>query len=262
MMDEREDSGPVGARAGSRRCRGALRWLLAPWTALVFYPLVAVTTAFWGSMAVLLSLFDRRLGFYSGTFWAWCLARVSFVDVRVEGRERLEPGRSYVLLANHQGYYDILALYGFLRRQFRWVIKQEIRSVPFLGWGCAAIGHIFVDRSDSRRALASLEAAKPQLRGGVSVVFFPEGTRSPDGRLGRFKRGGFRMAEQLGLAIVPVSISGSYEVLPRGCALPRPGRIRVVLHPPLEPDPSRTAQETLRAVRETIAAGLGARPAD
>jgi 1-acyl-sn-glycerol-3-phosphate acyltransferase len=257
-MDEQhgEDRRPERRSARRSHCRGALRWLLAPWTMLVFYPIVAVTTVLWGSLAVAFSLLDPRLGFHSGTIWAWCLTHVSFVRVRVEGRERLVPGRSYVLLANHQGYFDILALYGYLRRQFRWVIKQEIRNVPFLGWGCAAIGHIFVDRGDSRRALASLEAAKPKLQGGVSVVFFPEGTRTPDGRLGRLKRGGFRLAEQLELAIVPVSISGSFEVLPRGCLLPRPGTIRVRLHPPIEPDPSRSPQATLEAVRVAIAADL------
>jgi len=229
---------------------------MIPWTLVVFYPVVLLTTVLWGFLAVALSFVDKRIAFHCGTVWAWCLTQVSFVRVRVEGRDKIEPGRSYVFLANHQGNYDILALYGYLGREFRWVIKQELRKVPFLGWGCAAIGHIFVDRSDSRRALASLEAAKPQLTGGVSVVFFPEGTRSRDGRLGAFKRGGFRMAQQLGLEIIPVSISGSFEVLPRGCLVPRPGRVRVRLHEPLPAGAADEIGELVERVRGVIASDL------
>jgi len=232
------------------------RWLLAPWTLLVFFPVVLVTTTLWGFLAVALSFVSRRIAFHCGTIWAWCLTHASFVRVRVEGRERLRPETSYVFLANHQGNYDILALYGFLGRQFRWVIKQELRKVPFLGWGCAAIGHIFVDRGDSRRAIASLEAAKPRLAGGVSVVFFPEGTRSPDGTLGRFKKGGFMMARQLDLEIVPVSISGSYEVLPKGLLFPQPGTIRVRIHPPIAPRDFQQDAALVERVRGTIAADL------
>jgi 1-acyl-sn-glycerol-3-phosphate acyltransferase len=227
-----------------------------PWTVLVFYPVVIVTTVLWGSLAVATSYIDRRIAFHCGTIWAWCLIRVSFVRVVVEGRENLQPGRSYVLLANHQGNYDILALYAFLGRQFRWVIKQELRKVPFLGWGCAAVGHIFVDRSDSRSAIASLEAAKPSLAGGVSVAFFPEGTRSPDGRLRRFKKGGFRMAQQLELEAVPISISGSWRVLPKGLLLPRPGTIRVRIHPPISPASHDSTASLMTAVHDTIAADL------
>lgn len=242
----------------NRPWRDPLRWVLAPWTIVLFYPLVVVTTVFCGAAAIALSFLSKRLAFHCGTIWAWCLARASFVSVRVEGREWLEPGRSYVLLANHQGNYDILALYGFLGREFRWVIKQELRKVPFLGWGCAAIGHIFVDRGDSRRAIASLEAAEAELVDGVSVVFFPEGTRSEDGRLGPFKKGGFRMAEQLGLEIVPISIAGSARVLPKGVLFPRPGAIRVRIHPPVAA-PTREALPALVAeVRATIASGLPA----
>jgi len=239
-----------------RPWRDPRRWLAVPWMLVVFFPLVLVTTALWGTLAVATSLVDRRIGFHCGTIWAWCLTRAALVRVRVRGRERLAPGRSYVVLANHQGNFDILALYGFLGRQFRWVIKQELRNVPFLGWGCAAIGHIFVDRRDPQRAYASLEAAKPHLAGGVSVVFFPEGTRSADGRLQRFKRGGFVMARQLELEIAPVTLSGSHAVLPKGCLFPRPGTIEVTIHPPLAPRDHPDDAALVAAARAAIASGL------
>jgi 1-acyl-sn-glycerol-3-phosphate acyltransferase len=246
---------PPGAQA-ARPWSDPVRWLFVPWTILVFYPFLIVTTAFWGCIAILLAPVSQRAAFHCGTVWAWCLAWVSFVWVRVEGREHARPGQSYVILTNHQGDCDILALYGFLHRQFRWVIKQELRKVPFLGWGCAAIGHIFVDRSNSQAAIASLEAAKPRLAGGVSVLFFPEGTRSPDGRLGPFKKGGFVMARQLGFPILPVSLSGSWPILPKGCLFPRPGIIRVHIHPPIMPA-DFPVDDALRAeVRQAIASGI------
>lgn len=246
-------SPPARATPG---CRGPVRWLMAPWTLLVFYPLVAVSTALFGLLAIVVSAVSQRAGHHCGTAWAWLLSRASFVRVRVTGRQHAPPRRSFVILTNHQGAWDILALYGDLRRQFRWVMKAELRKVPFLGWGCAAIGHVFVDRSNSRAALASLEAAKPRLVDGVSVLFFPEGTRSSDGRLLPFKKGGFVLARQLGLPILPVSISGSAAVLPRRCLLPRPGTIHVRIHPPVDPTGFAGNDELIAAVRATIASGL------
>ncbi len=127
-----------------------LRWLMLPWTLAVTYPLILVSTTLFGTLAVTLSLISKHLGFYAGVFWARSLTWGTWVRVRVAGREHLAPEQSYVILSNHQGAYDILALYGFLGREFRWVMKEELRKVPFLGWGCAAIGHIFVDRAQLR----------------------------------------------------------------------------------------------------------------
>lgn len=248
----REKPEPPAARAWS----DPVRWIFLPWTIFVFYPFVAVTTVFWGCIAIPLASVSQRAAFHCGTVWAWCLAWMGFVWVRVEGREHARPGQSYVILTNHQGDYDVLALYGFLHRQFRWVIKQELRKVPFLGWACAAIGHIFVDRSNSQAAIASLEAAKPRLAGGVSVLFFPEGTRSPDGRLGPFKKGGFVMARQLGFPILPVSLSGSWKILPKGSLFPRPGIIQVRIHPPVAPAGHPTDEALMAEVRKAIAAGI------
>ncbi len=234
----------------------ALRWLVAPWTLLVFFPLVVLTTAFWGAVTVLIALVSRRAAFHTGEIWAACLTWASFVRVRVRGREQAPRGSSYVIVCNHQGFYDILALYGFLRRQFRWVMKAELRRIPFLGWGCAAIGHIFVDRRDPQQAIASLEAAKPQLEGGVSVLFFPEGTRSRDGRLLPFKKGAFVMARQLGLPILPVTLVGSAGVLPRGRLFPRPGTIEIHFHPPIDPASAPNAEQLAQLARAAVESAL------
>lgn len=233
-----------------------LRWLFVPWTLAVTYPALLVTTIFWGFVAVAVSAVSQRLAFWAGVVWAWCLAWVTWVRVRVVDRERAVRGQSYVIMSNHQGAYDILALYGFLGREFRWVMKQELRKVPFLGWGCAAIGHIFVDRGNSARAIASLEAAKSRLDGGISVLFFPEGTRSDDGHLLPFKKGGFAMARQLGLPILPVSIANSWRILPKSCLFPRPGEVRVRFHAPISPADYADNDALVAAVRGAIDAGL------
>lgn len=237
--------------------RRILRVLFAPWCLVVLFPFVLVATIFFATLALVLAVFSQRVGFHSGTAWAWLIAAVGWMRVRVHGRENLDPKTSYVILANHQGIVDIIALYGFWWRQFRWVMKQELRKVPALGAACAALGFIYVDRSNPRKAYESLEAAKPQLRDGVSVLFFPEGTRSPDGHLLRFKKGGFQIARQLGLPILPVSITGSRHIMPRGAYLTIPGIVDITIHPPV-PAPTSEAEEqaAMVSVRAAIASGL------
>ena len=238
--------------------RNVLRWLYLPYAWLVFIPFLAVSTIFWGTMAVLTSLVSQRLAFHCGTVWSFCLCLVNFTWVRVRGRQHLVPGQSYVIVSNHQSHFDILAFYGFFGRQFRWVMKQELRKVPGLGWGCAAVGHIFIDRADRERAIASLNAAREKLKGGVSVMFFPEGTRSRDGRMRPFKKGGFVMALEMGLPILPVTISGSRRVLPGHTLRLLPGRVDITIHPPI-PVAGRTLEsrdELMQRTREVVRSAL------
>jgi len=225
-------TGPSDPEPGAG-VRAALQWLYLPYVVLVFVPVLAATTIFWGIAAVLTSLVSRRVGFHCGTIWAWCLCRANFTWVRIRGREHAEPGQSYVIMSNHQSHFDVLAFYGHWGHQFRWIIKQELRQVPGLGWGCAAVGHIFVDRSSREKAIASMRAAGSRLEPGVSVMIFPEGTRSPDGHLHAFKKGGFMMALELGLPILPVTISGSRHVLPGHSTRLLPGSVRIQIHAPI-----------------------------
>ncbi len=243
---------------GHRGIRRVLRWLYLPWMALVFMPFLAVTTLFWGTMAALVVLVSPRASFHCGTIWSRCLCWANLTPVVVRGRERVRPGQSYVIMCNHASHFDVLAFYGHWGRQFRWVIKQELRKVPGLGWGCAAVGHIFIDRSDRERAIASLRAARPLLVGGTSVLFFPEGTRSRYGRMLPFKKGGFMMALELGLPILPVTIIGSRHVLPGKTMALLPGLIRIAVHEPIDTAAyGREGRERLMAdVREVIGAPL------
>jgi len=240
------------------RLRRALRWVYMPWTWLVFIPYLAVSTLLWGIIAVVICIFSPRLAFHCGTIWSSCLCRVNFTSVRVKGRGRVKEGQSYVIMSNHQSHFDILAIYGHWGRQFRWVLKEDLRKIPGLGWYCAAGGHIFIDSRSREKAIAGLMAAKPLLDGGISVIIFPEGTRSPDGRIGDFKKGCFMMALDMGLPILPVSISGSHHVLPNKTLKFLPGKIRIQSHEPIEATaygPERRDQ-LMADVRAAIAGGV------
>jgi 1-acyl-sn-glycerol-3-phosphate acyltransferase len=238
--------------------RDLLRTLYSPYTYGVFIPYLSASTVFWGAAAVASSKLSRNLSFHCGTIWAWLLCRATFVRVKVEGREHLVEGQSYVIMSNHQSHFDVLAFYGHFFKQFRWVMKEELRKVPGLGAGCESVGHIFIDRSSREKAIASLKAARHLLEGGVSIMFFPEGTRSTDGRMKELKKGGFMMALDLNLPILPVSISGSRHVLPSNTHRLLPGEIRIRIHEPIDVSaygPERR-DELMQDVARAIRSGL------
>lgn len=215
--------------------RSLLKWIYRPWCVLVVVPFFIVATLVCAVAAVATTrVFGPRAAFHCGTAWGWLVCRSNFTRVTITGRERVDPTQSYVIMSNHQSYFDVLSFYGHWRKQFRWVMKQELRKVPALGWACEVIGHIFIDRSDRAKAIASLQAARSLLVDGVSVLFFPEGTRSGDGVLREFKKGGFMMAYDLGLPILPISISGSHKTMPDSWFDPFPGHIRITVHEPID----------------------------
>jgi 1-acyl-sn-glycerol-3-phosphate acyltransferase len=229
-----------------------------PYEVVFFLPFLGTSTLFWGATAWLIARRNPHLGFHCGTAWAWSLCRANFTRVTVEGREKADPNQSYVIMSNHQSHFDVLAFYGHWGRQFRWVMKQELRKVPGLGPACEAIGHIYVDRSDHQKAIASLQAARRRLEPGVSILFFPEGSRSNDGSLGPFKKGGFVMAQQMGLPILPVTITGSHAVLPSHSFNLLPGTIRIQVHQPIDTMAYAESERErlMEDVRAAIASGL------
>jgi 1-acyl-sn-glycerol-3-phosphate acyltransferase len=153
--------------------------------------------------------------------------------VKVIGRRNVDPLQSYVIVSNHQSQYDIFVLYGWLNIDFKWVMKQELRKVPAIGISCERLGHIYVDRSNREAALSSINAAKQRIVDGTSVLFFPEGTRSRDNRMRPFKKGAFRMALDLQLPILPITIQGTRYILPSDTLDLYPGRATMIIHPPI-----------------------------
>jgi 1-acyl-sn-glycerol-3-phosphate acyltransferase len=226
----------------------------------IFYANVALNTLVLASTTIFVSIFDRsgNTVHYIGKLWSRMNLFFTGVRVRMHGLENIEKGRPYIVMANHQSHFDVWALIAWLPLQLRWVMKKELRKVPFFGYGCERMGHIYVDRGKSESAKKSLEVAGRKIRAGASVVFFPEGTRSSDGRLGPFKKGGFVVALAAGVPILPITINGSRAILPRGTMKFRPGVIDVRIHPPISVEgyAYETRHELLEKVRAVIQSEL------
>ncbi|HET6806721.1 MAG TPA: lysophospholipid acyltransferase family protein [Frateuria sp.] len=165
--------------------------------------------------------------------WAPGLLHGAGVRLEVHGLDRIDWSRPHVFVANHQSMIDICALFRALPVPVRFVLKQELARVPFVGWYARAMGMVFIERASARSSARRLQAAVDTVRGGANVCAFPEGTRSRDGRVGAFKGGAFRLAIDAGAAIVPVAIEGSGRVLPAAGFRVRPGRIVVRVGEPL-----------------------------
>ena len=215
-----------------------LRKLYQIYTWLVFVPILGISTAFFGIGTVILLFFlkPRIVSTLCGKSWARVNSFFAPMLVEVVGRQNVDPRQSYVIVSNHQSQFDIFVLYGWLDIDFKWVMKQELRKIPALGIACERLGHIYVDRSNREAALASINAAKQRIVDGTSVLFFPEGTRSRENRLRPFKKGAFRMALDLQLPILPITIQGTSDILPSDTTNLYPGRATMIIHPPIAID--------------------------
>lgn len=216
--------------------RSILFWPYQLYAWLVFVPLVAAITLISSAAAILsaAAISPKWASRHVAARWARLLALLTPVRVVVEGRHNLEAGRSYIVVANHQSQYDILLVYGWLDLDLKWVMKQELRKIPGIGAGCAKVGHIFVDRGNPAAARQAIGDAIRRLGGGVSILFFAEGTRSADGRLLPFKKGAFVTAIDQQLPVLPVTVIGTRDILPAKTLRLFPGRARMVIHPPIE----------------------------
>lgn len=172
-------------------------------------------------------------GYYPGKIWSQLFCYIMLIPVKVRGREYLQKHTSYVFVPNHQGSFDIFLIYGFLGRNFKWMMKKSLRKLPFIGKACESAGHIFVDRSGPRKVLETIRQAKASLKDGISLVVFPEGARTFTGHMGYFKKGAFQLADELRLEVVPVTIDGSFEILPRTGKWIQPHRMILTIHKPI-----------------------------
>ena len=206
------------------------------WHNFLLYAYVLLSVPPFALVILACALLDRKghLAHRLSTFWLKGVIRCAGVEIEVRGLEFLKPERSYVFAANHQSQFDIPVLGVVLPFQIRWLAKESLFRIPFFGWALRATGYIPIDRSNPRRGLKSLEAAAQKVKEGFSVVIFPEGTRSPDGRLLPFKTGGFVLAIKSGQPVVPIAICGTRQIMPRGRLWVTPGKVRVKIHQPIE----------------------------
>ncbi|MBQ7495260.1 MAG: 1-acyl-sn-glycerol-3-phosphate acyltransferase [Bacteroidaceae bacterium] len=199
--------------------------------------------------------------YYPGKWWSWAFLRVLLLPVHVEGREHMDSRQSYVIIPNHQGAFDIFLVYGFIGRNFKWMLKKQLRNMPLVGRACEAAGFIFVDQKGGPKALKEThDRARAILQGGTSLVVFPEGARTFDGSLGRFKRGAFQLADELQLPLLPVTINGSFQVLPRtrGFNFVDWHPLSMTIHHPIPPQGQGPEAEhaTMEQARDIIASAL------
>src|SRR3954469_1740205 len=212
--------------------------MLKPWhwwrTVFFLIPAISVYTIVLGSASLLSTLFDRRgnFGHRCARAWSWLILKTTGVTVAIDGLERLHPSRSYVFAANHQSIYDIPILFASLPFQLRIIAKESLGKIPFMGWHLQRTGHVLVDRS--RPGASTVKKMAKLAAGGHSLIVFPEGTRSTDGGVARFKGGPFVIALDAGLPIVPISVVGSRHVMFKGELTVRPGAVSVVVHDPVE----------------------------
>lgn len=212
---------------------------------------LALWSAFWISLAGLVSFFNGELPLVMARrCWAPGLIWASLARVRVVASAKLDSSQSYVFVMNHQSMFDIAVAFGFIPKNIRFVGKSELKKVPFIGFFMARTGMVFVDRTNPGQAYQNLEAGARKLKGGASIIAYPEGTRSTDGTIKPFKRGPFITAVKAGVPIVPVVIEGSGSVLPRGGFHLRPGEVRLAIGAPI-PTRGRSPDDVAEIMRET-----------
>ena len=205
------------------------------WWRTVFYliPLVAIYTIVLGTASLLSTLFDRSGNFAHrcATAWARAILATTGVRVRVQGLAHLEPQRSYVFAANHQSIYDIPIVFASIPFQLRIVAKESLGRIPFLGWHLRRAGHLLVDRKNPGPDI--VQKMRRLVNESSSLIVFPEGTRSTDGTVARFKKGPFLVAADAALPVVPVSIANSRHVMKKGRLMVCPGEVTLTIHPPV-----------------------------
>jgi 1-acyl-sn-glycerol-3-phosphate acyltransferase len=233
----------------------------APFANLLWY----IYTVVMATISLLVSPFDRTgsMQHWCARWWCRLTAWTIGARIRVHGVAHLDKRQNYVYMANHCSLIDIPAMFAYLPYQFRIMAKKELFYVPFMGWHLWTSGNFPVDRTDPRKTAHSLHRVIEGVRAGKSLVVFPEGTRSPDGKLQDFKPGAFKIAMRAGVPIVPVTIRGTHALLPKHSLVPRPGRVDVFIGRPI--DTKRFGKDSVRLLMDEthrdIAATLSEEPA-
>jgi len=226
---------------------------------LIFFPLLGLsTTLLFIFIFIFLFMASQRFIQIAGIAWARFNSFITPMFVTVINKSNIRKNQSYVIVVNHQSLYDIFVLYGWLPVDSRWVAKNEVRHIPILGYYCYKAGHIYIDRSDHKTAIDSINAAKNKIADGTSIVFFPEGTRSMTGDLIEFKKGAFKFALDVNLPILPVTITGTRDILPAGTIGLFPGRARMIFHEPIHVAgyTDDTIKDLMTRVKQVIQSGL------
>jgi len=221
---------------------------------------VGLTTAFFSVCAIIASFFSRTGDSVHiiARIWARTILTGSRVPISVSGLSNIEPDRSYVYMANHQSNFDIPALLGYLPVQFRWLAKAELFKIPVFGRAMRGAGYVKIDRFNQESAFESINEAAEKMKNGVSIMIFPEGTRSKDGSIKPFKKGGFVMAIDSGVPIVPVILRGTWSIMAKSSLRINHGGVEMEIAKPIETTgySRETKEELMDKVRTAICQGF------
>ncbi|MDE5773727.1 MAG: 1-acyl-sn-glycerol-3-phosphate acyltransferase [Muribaculaceae bacterium] len=228
------------------------QWLIAVPILLVLTIITALITI------VMTGLFGNHYwGYYPAHLWSKAVCILLLVRVKVKGRENIDPGTSYVFVANHQGAFDIWSIYGYLNHDFKWLMKKELEKIVLVGYACKRAGHIFVDDTKISGIRETITQSESTLKDGMSLVIFPEGSRTFDGKMIPFKRGAFMLASEFKLPVVPITIDGAFKAMPRTTYNATPTTITLTIHKPIYPGENGFSTKVLMAqCREDIQSAL------
>ena len=239
-----------------------MKYLYRTYQLLVAAPILLLATTLTAIVTILGCTLGKAhfWGYYPAMIWSRLMCWLMLLPVSVEGRENLQAHTSYVFVANHQGPYDIFLIYGFLGRNFKWMMKKSLGQLPLIGRACRSAGHIMVDKSGPRGIQHTCEQGRRVLHGGTSLVVFPEGARTFTGHMGIFRRGAFQLADELQMSVVPITINGSFDVLSRqqGFTFLTWHPLRLTIHPAIAPQESGhdDVQHLMQQSYDTIMSAL------
>jgi 1-acyl-sn-glycerol-3-phosphate acyltransferase len=227
------------------------------WSLLFVDPLIVLSTILCGSVSIVVSLFDKtgRTGIAIARVWGHSLLKITGVHVSAEGLDKIDPNGAYVFASNHLSYMDTPVVLSTIPAQFRFMAKEGLFQIPFLGTHLTQAGHIPVPRENPRAAVKSLTRAAETIRERlVSVLIFPEGGRSMDGELQPFKEGAAYIAIKAGVPVVPITLIGTREILAMGSATFRPGRVKLRIGDPIPTQglTMRDREELTECIRKRI----------
>ena len=217
---------------------------------IIALPLFVVITILVATSVIIAGFLGdtKVIAYYLPKFWSKCAFWLFLIRVKVEGKENIKKEDSYVFLANHQGYYDIFLVYGYLGHNFKWMMKEYLRKIPFVGYACAKSKQIYLADGISGISKA-VQQSRETLQGGMSMVIFPEGTRTRTGKMSPFKRGSFMLANEIGLPIVPLTINGSFDVFSRNHKSVHRGTVTLTIHKPITAE-ERQGKQTKDIMQE------------
>src|SRR5512133_411027 len=217
------------------------------------YGAILISTICFGVVCLLTGIFSLKAARYVALTWNFNLLWIAGIKLKVSGLEKLQKNKRYVFIANHQSGLDIPVLYAGLNRLISFIAKKELFYIPIFGWGMVVVGHIWIDRSNARKARDSImRAVKHLQKAQVSLILFPEGTRSADGSIGEFKKGSFSLALQAGVEVVPVAIHDTMKSLPKNSLLITPGTIHVDVCDPIDVSADETKSDMSVKIRNII----------